>query len=63
MLNAKPMDTSMDLSVKLVPDQGESCSNPWRCRQFVGILYIAFVVGVLSQFLNSLLSRSLAYES
>jgi len=49
----------MDLSVELVLDQAEPYLDPMTYRWLVGILDIAFVMGVLSQFLNSLFSRSL----
>ena len=59
--NAKPIDTPMDPSVKLPPNQGEPFSDPGRYRRLVGTLNyftvtrpdIAFVMSVVSQFLNS----------
>ncbi|XP_058764751.1 uncharacterized mitochondrial protein AtMg00810-like [Vicia villosa] len=61
LLNAKPADTPMDPSVKLLPNQGEPLSDPGRYRRLVGKLNyltvtrpdISFAVSVVSQFLNS----------
>lgn len=61
ILNAKPVDTPMDLNVKLVPYQGEPLSDLGRYRRLVGKLNyltvtrpdISFAVSVVSQFLNS----------
>jgi len=61
LLNSKPVDTPMDPSVKLSPDQVEPFSDPGRYRRLVGKLNylavtlpdIAFAVSVVSQFLNS----------
>jgi len=38
MLNTKPMDTPMDPSVILVPNQGESYFSPKRYKRLVGKL-------------------------
>ena len=59
MLKCKPIDTSMDPNVKLVPGQGEPLRDPRRYRQLVGKLNyltitrpnISFRVSVVSQFL------------
>ncbi|CAI8584052.1 unnamed protein product [Vicia faba] len=61
LLNAKPVDTSMDPSVKLLPNQREPLSDSGRYRRLVGKLNyltvtrpdISFAVSVVSQFLNS----------
>ena len=61
LLGARPIDTPMDPNVKLLPDQGESLSDPRRYRRLVGKLNyptithpdISFAVSVVSQFLNS----------
>ena len=61
MLDCKPVDTSMDLNVKLVPGQGELLRDPGRYRQLVGKLNyltitrpdISFHVSVVSHFLQS----------
>ena len=61
MLDCKPVDTPMDLNVKLVPSQGELLRNPGRYRRLVGKLNyftitrpdISFPVSVVSQFLQS----------
>ena len=61
LLNAKPTDTPMDPSVKLLPNQGEPLSDSGRYRRLVGKLNyltvtrpdISFAVSVVSQFLNS----------
>ena len=38
MLDCKPVDTPMDLNVKLVPSQGELLRDPGRYRRLVGKL-------------------------
>ena len=38
ILNCKPIDTPMDLNVKLVPGQGEPLRDPGRYRRLVGRL-------------------------
>ena len=38
MLDCKPIDTPMDLNVKLVPGQGEPLQDPGKCRRLVGRL-------------------------
>ena len=38
MLDCKPVDTPMDLNVKLVSGQGEPLRDPGRCRRLVGRL-------------------------
>jgi hypothetical protein len=61
LLNAKPVDTSMNPNVKLLPNQREPISDSWRYRRLVGKLNyltvtrpdISFAVSVVSQFLNS----------
>ena len=61
MLDCKPVDTSMDPIVKLVPSQGEPPRDPWRYRRLVGNLNylliarpdISFLVSIISQFLQS----------
>ena len=61
LLNTKPVDTSMDPNVKLLPNQEESLSNSRRYRRLVGKLNyltvtradILFAVSAVSQFLNS----------
>ena len=62
MITAKTVDTPMDPSVKLVPDQEEPYSDPERYKTLVGKLNylamtrldIAFAMSIVSQFLNSL---------
>jgi len=62
MLDCKPIDISMDPNVKLLPNQGETFSDPGRYRRLVGKLNyltvtrpdISYAVSVVSQFLNSL---------
>jgi len=57
MINAKPMDTLMDPSVKLVLNHGESCFDPGRYKRLVSKLKylnmtsydIAIVVNIVSQ--------------
>ena len=58
MLDCKPVDTPMDLNVKLVPRQGEPLRDLGRYRRLVGRLNytitrpnISFPVSVVSQFL------------
>ena len=59
MLDCKPLDTPMDLNVKLVPGQGEPLRDPRRYRRLVGKLNyvtiirldISFAMNVVSQFL------------
>jgi len=61
LLNAKPVGTPMDPSVKLSPDQGEPFSDLERYRSLVGKLNyltvtrldIAFAMSTVSQSLNS----------
>ena len=61
MLDYKPVDTPMDLNVKLVTGQGGPLQGPRRYRRLVGRLnYITitrsdifFLVSVVSQFLQS----------
>ena len=61
MLDCKPVDTSMDPNVKLVPGQGEYLGDPRRYRRLVGKLNyltinrpdISFLASVVSQFLQS----------
>ena len=61
MLDCKPVDTPMDLNVKLVLGQGSSLGDPGRYRRLVGKLNyltitcpdIFFHVSVVSQFLQS----------
>jgi len=61
LMNSKFVDTPMDPNVKLLPNQGESCSDPEKYRRLVGKLNyltvtrpdISFAVSVVSQFLNS----------
>ena len=61
MLDCKPVDTSMDPNVKIVPGQGEPLRDPWKYRRLVGRLNyltitrpnISFPVSVVSQFLQS----------
>ena len=61
MLDCKPVDTPMDLNVKLVPSQREPLRDPGRYRRLVGKLNyltitrpdISFPVSVVSQFLQS----------
>ena len=61
MLDCKPVDTPMDLNVKLVPRQREPLQELGRCRRLVGRLnylsisrpYISFPMSVVSQFLQS----------
>ena len=60
MLDCKPVDTPMDLNVKLLPRQGEPLRDPRRYRQLVGKLNhltitrpnISFPMSVVSQFLQ-----------
>ena len=62
MLDCKPVDTLMDLNVKLVPGHGEPLRDPRRYRRLVGRLNyltitrpdISFPVSVISHFLQSL---------
>ena len=57
----KPIDTPMDLNIKLLLGQGEPLSDSGLYRRLVGKLNylivthpnISFVVSVVSQFLNS----------
>ena len=61
MLDCKPADSPMDPNLKLLPNQGETYSNPERYRRLVGkLIYltitrpdISFAVGVVSQFMQS----------
>ena len=61
MLDCKPIDTLMDLNVKLVPRLGEPLRDLGRYRRLVGKLNyltitrpdISFPVSVVSQFLQS----------
>ena len=61
MLDCKPVNTSMDPNVKLIPGQGEPLRDPGRYRRLVGRLNyltitrpdISFLVNVVSQFLQS----------
>ena len=61
ILDCKPVDTPMDLNVKLVPGQGELLRDPRRYRRLVGKLNyltitrldISFPVSVVSKFLQS----------
>ena len=61
MLDYKPIDTPMDLNVKLTPSQGELLRDPGRYRRLVSKLNylsitrpnISFLVSVVSQFLQS----------
>ena len=61
MLDCKPIDTPMNLNVKLVPGQGKLLQNPRRYRRLVGKLNnltitrpnISFPVSVVSHFLQS----------
>ena len=61
MTNWKPVETSMDPNVKLLPNQGEPLSDPSKYRRLVGKLNyltvtrpdIAFSMSVLSQFLSA----------
>ena len=61
MLDCKPVDTSMDPNVKLVPGQEKSLGDPRRYRRLVGKLNyltitrpdLSFPVSVFSQFLQS----------
>ena len=56
MLNCKPIDTLMDLNIKLLPGQGEPLTDPGRYQRLVGKLNyltitrpdISFVVSVVS---------------
>ena len=60
LLRSKPVETPMDLNVKLYEDQGKLLSNPERYCRLVGKLNyltitrpdISFVVSVLSQFMK-----------
>ena len=61
MLDCKPVDTPVDLNIKLVTVQGESLRNSRRYRRLVGRLNymaitrpnISFLMSVVSQFLQS----------
>ena len=61
MLDCKPVDTSMDPNVKLVPSQGELLRDAERYRRLVGKLNyltitrpdISFPMSVVIQFLQS----------
>ena len=61
MLDCKPVDTPMDMNVKLVLGQVEPLRDPWRYQRLVGKLNyltitrldISFPVSVVSQFLQS----------
>ena len=61
MLDCKPVDTHMDLNVKLVLGQGEPLRDPRRYQRLQGKLNyltitrpdISFPVNVVSQFLQS----------
>ena len=61
MRDCKPVDTPMDLNVKLLSDQGEPYLDPSRYRRLGGKLNyltmtrpdISFAVSTVSQFLNS----------
>ena len=58
---ARPVDTPMDLNVKLVPGQGEPLRDPGRYRRLMGKLNyltitlpdISFPMSFVSQFLQS----------
>ena len=62
ILDCKPVKTSMDPNVKLIPGQGELLRYPRRYRRLLGKLNyltitqpdISFPVSVVSQFLQSL---------
>ena len=61
MMGCRPIDTSMDPNVKLLPGQGEPLSNPERNRRLLGKLNyltvtrpdISFPMSVVSQFMTS----------
>lgn len=61
MLDCRPIDTSMDLNVKLLTGQEEPLKDPKRYRRLVGglnyltviIPYITFAMSIVSQFLNT----------
>ena len=61
LLDCKPVDTPMDLNVKLVPSYGEPLRDPRRYQRLIGKLNyltitrlgISFPVSVVSQFLQS----------
>ena len=61
MLDCKPVDTHMDLNVKLVPGQGKPLRDPGGYRRLVCKMNyltitrpdISFPVSVVSQFLQS----------
>jgi len=60
MINAKPVDTPMDPSVKLVTNQRETYFDLGRCKRLVGkqnyltmTRPIAFAMSVVNQSLNS----------
>ena len=61
LLDCKPVDTPMDLNVKLVLGQGKLLRDPGRYKRLVGKLNyltitrpdISFPVSVVSQFLQS----------
>ena len=61
MFDCKPIDTPMDLNVKLVLGEGEPLQDPGRYRRLVGKLNyltitrcdISFPVSILSQLLQS----------
>lgn len=57
MINVKLVNILMDVSVKLIPDQGEPYFDHWRSRRLVGklnyLVLVVFVVTIVSQFSNS----------
>ena len=61
ILECKPVDTPMDMNVKLVPGQGKPLRVPRRYRRLIGRLnylsitrpHISFPVSIVSQFLQS----------
>ena len=61
MLDCKPVDTLMNLNVKLIPEQGKPLGDIRRYRRLIGKLNyltitrpdISFPISVVSQFLQS----------
>ena len=61
MVDCKPIDTTMDTNVKLVPGQGEPLRDPGRYQRLVGKLNyltitwpdISFPMSEVRQFLQS----------
>jgi len=57
MLNAKFVDTPMDLSIKLLHVQEEAYFNPWIYRRLVGELNYLIVIHLVIAFEASNVSQ------